>query len=94
MQLELTIQDANSIGALLKTLNHARLLDENNQPITGKMSVTLNSHLSVVLRLYNRILKAEQGGISQGKIEEPPKEKPKRKRKQKVEGIEEPNGDN
>lgn len=81
MKLDITLKDAESIGAILKLVNNSRLLDDDGQPITGKISVTINSHLSVVLNLYNRILKAEKGGLSKAEMTD--QEKPKRKRKKK-----------
>lgn len=87
MRLEIEKKDAESIGALLKLINNSRLLDDTGQPLTGKMLVTINSHLAVVLNFYNRILKADSGGITNA--ENVQEKKPKKKRKKKEEKIEE-----
>lgn len=83
MQLELEKKDGESIGALLKLINNSRLLDDTGQPLTGKMAIAINTHLGVVLNLYNRIMKAEDGGLNNAKVTEEKKPKKKRGKKEK-----------
>jgi hypothetical protein len=67
MKLELSKDDANSIGAILVALKNSRLLDNDKQAMTCGEFMTLYTHVDKVYKLRERILKADEGGIGTGK---------------------------
>lgn len=67
MKLELSKDDANSLGAILVALQHAKLYNKDGLAISGGEVITFYQHYSKVFELRNRIMDADQGGVKTGK---------------------------
>lgn len=64
MKLELTKDDANSLGAVLVALKNAKPLNEKKESLVFGEFVTLYQHVDKVFKLRQRILDAEQSDLS------------------------------
>ena len=79
MHIEVNVDEMTAIGYLLKSINNARLFDENKNPITGGEAIKLNRHLSHVVNVYNKMVTAKDGKV------DPVKKKKQIKKKTKEE---------
>lgn len=89
MKLELELEDANSLGAVLVALRQSRWLDEKKEPLIGGDAILLYAHIDRVFKLRERILAAKKGGLKTAKKKS--KKKPKKAPEMKKEVV--PHGD-
>lgn len=68
MKLEVDKNEILCLGQILRVLNNCRWYDDSGQAVVGHEAIRINGEILKAINLFNRFMKAEEGGLKTAEI--------------------------